>query len=251
MLLPVPLQSARLVRRYKRFLADCDLDDDPGGDGHDADGHAPGGSRITAHIADPGRLPGLAVSGARLWLSRNDDPERKLRFRVELFETAESLATVTLVGANTANANRLVAEALAAGRLPSLAAWHVTAREPRQAPGTRLDFALADNDGRIGLLEVKNITWRRGGDAAFPDAVTTRGTKHLMTLAGLAARGTPAFLLFVCQRDDVAAVRIAGDIDPAYAAAFESALACGVRVVACRCEINFNAINISGEIPLS
>ena len=230
MQLPVPLQSATLVRRYKRFLADCELAD---------------GSRITAHIADPGRLPGLAVEGARLWLSASDDPKRKLRHRVELIEAAE-----TLVGANTANANRLVAEALAEGRLPSLAAWRVTAREPRQGPGTRLDFALADEGGRTAFLEVKNITWRRGSVAAFPDAVTARGTKHLATLANLARGGTPAFLLFVCQRRDVAAVTIAGDIDPAYAAAFLDALAAGVRIVACRCEINHCAINITGEIPL-
>jgi len=102
-LLPVPLQSATLVRRYKRFLADCDLAD---------------GRRVTAHIADPGRLPGLAVPGAGLRLSTSDDPKRKLRHRVELIE-----ASGQLVGANTANANRLAREALEAGRLPSLAAW--------------------------------------------------------------------------------------------------------------------------------
>jgi sugar fermentation stimulation protein A len=228
--LPVPLQSATLVRRYKRFLADCDLAD---------------GSRITAHIADPGRLPGLAVEGARLWLSASDDPKRKLGHRVELIESAE-----TLVGANTANANRLVAEALAQGRLPSLRTWRATAREARQGSGTRLDFALADTDGRTAFLEVKNITWRRGRVAAFPDAVTARGTKHLATLANLARGGTAAFLLFVCQRADVAAVTIASDIDPAYAAAFGHAVAAGVRVVACRCEINHHAINITEEVPL-
>ncbi len=229
MQLPVPLQSATLVRRYKRFLADCDLDT---------------GGRITAHIADPGRLPGLAVPGARLWLSTSDDPTRKLRHRVELFE-----AEAGLVGANTANANRLVAEALAAGTLPSVAGWSVEAREPRLEPGTRLDFALRDPGGRLGYLEVKNITWRRGGVAAFPDAMTARGTKHLATLRQLAARGTPARLLFVCQRADVAAVTIADDIDPAYAAAVALATAAGVELLACRCEINQCAINITEEIP--
>ena len=230
MQLPVPLQSATLMRRYKRFLADCALAD---------------GSRVTAHIADPGRLPGLAAEGARLWLSASDDPKRQLRHRVELIETAD-----TLVGANTANANRLVAEALAKRRLPSLAPWTVVAREPRLDPGTRLDFALADADGRAAFLEVKNITWRRGAVAAFPDAVTARGTKHLATLTGLAASGTPAFLLFVCQRSDVAAVTIACDIDPAYGAAFVRALEAGVGVLACRCELNHYAINIEGEIPM-
>lgn len=242
MQLPVPLQSATLVRRYKRFLADCDL---PNGD-------LKGGSRITAHIADPGRLPGLAVPGATVWLSLSRDPKRKLPYRVELIE-----ADGCLVGANTANANRLAAEALEGRALPSLADWTVTAREPRLDPGTRLDFALANASGRQALLEVKNITWRRDSPgrrdnlAAFPDAVTTRGAKHLATLAKLAATGTPAFLLFVCQRPDVAAVTIAHDIDPAYAAAFNDALNAGVQVIACRCELNQYAINITGEIPMS
>ena len=230
MQLPVPLQSATLVQRYKRFLADCDVE---------------GGSRVTAHIADPGRLPGLAVPGARLWLSASDDPKRKLRHRVELIEAEDGL-----VGANTANANRLARDALEAGLLPSLAAWRIEAREPRLGPGTRLDFALADAAGRRGYLEVKNITWRRGIVAAFPDAVTARGTRHLALLAALAQSGTPAFLLFVCQRADVAAVTIAADIDPAYARAFAAAVAAGVGVVACRCELNQYAITIFEEIPM-
>jgi sugar fermentation stimulation protein A len=233
--LPVPLHSAVLVRRYKRFLADCTLAD---------------GTEVTAHIADPGRLPGLALPGARFWLSASDDPKRKLRHRVELIDTGD-----TLVGANTANANRLVAEALADRRLPSLAAWRVAAREPRLDPGTRLDFRL-EGSGGTAFLEVKNITWRRDpgpgplGLAAFPDAVTARGARHLAVLAGLAAAGTPAFLLFVCQRADVAGVTVARDIDPAYADAFARAVEAGVRVVTCRCEINQYAINITDELAL-
>jgi sugar fermentation stimulation protein A len=229
--LPVPLQSAILQRRYKRFLADCVLAD---------------GRTLTAHIADPGRLPGLVEPGTPVWLSESLDPKRKLPFRVELIAAA-----TTLVGANTGNANRLAAEALAQGLLPSLAGWHVTAREPRLDPGTRLDFALADASGATAFLEVKNITWRRGDTAAFPDAVTARGARHLATLARLAAAGTQAFLLFVCQRADVTAVTIAGDIDPAYASAFAAARAAGVRMLACRCEINQYAINIASEIPIA
>ncbi len=236
MQLPVPLQSAVLVRRYKRFLADCTLAD---------------GSGVTAHIADPGRLPGLAGPGARLWLSASGDPGRKLAHRVELIETAHGL-----VGANTGNANRLVAEALAHRRLPSLAAWTVAGREPRLGPGTRLDFRLEGRAGGSAWLEVKNVTWRRDdgagrvGRAAFPDAVTTRGARHLAALATLAAAGSPAILLFVCQRADVAAIGIAADIDPGYATAFAAAREAGVRVLACRCEINHYAINVVDEIAI-
>ncbi len=226
MQLPVPLQSAILVRRDKRFLVDCTLAD---------------ATPVTAHIADPGRMPGLVDEGARLWLSTSDDPRRKLAHRVELIESGG-----TLVGASTASANRLAAEALAVRRLPSLVARTVSAREPRLGPDTRLDFRLADRGGQTGFLEVKNITWRRddwrGAVAAFPDAVTSRGTKHLAVRARQAASGNPAFLLFVCQCQHVGVVTIAADIDPAYAAGFALALAAGVQVVACRCELNHYAI---------
>lgn len=228
--LPVPLHRATLVRRYKRFLADVTMED---------------GEAVTAHIADPGRLPGLAVPGAAVWLSRSGDPRRKLAHRVELVQTPDGL-----VGLDTGNANRLVAEALALGRLPVLEGWAVAAREPRLGPGTRLDFALRASDGRGGFLEVKNATWRRGAVAAFPDAVTARGTRHLQTLAALAAAGTPAFLLFVCQRADVEALAIAADIDPAYAAAFETARRAGVVMLACRCKLNHCAISITEGIPI-
>jgi len=228
--LPVPLHRATLRHRYKRFLADVTMAD---------------GRELTAHIADPGRLPGLAVPGADLWLSRSDSPKRKLAHRVELVETPESL-----VGLDTGNANRLVAEALAGGRLPGLEDWQATAREPRLHAGTRLDFALRASGGRSAFLEVKNATWRRGAVAAFPDAVTARGTRHLQALAGLAAAGTPAFLLFVCQRSDVAALTIAADIDPAYAAAFETARRVGVVMLACRCKLNHCAISITEGIPI-
>ncbi len=229
--LPVPLHRATLMRRYKRFLADVTMAD---------------GQELTAHVADPGRLPGLAVPGADLWLSRSDSPKRKLAHRVELVQAPESL-----VGLDTNNANRLVAEALAARSLPGLEAWQATAREPRLGAGTRLDFALQASDGRSGFLEVKNATWRRGPVAAFPDAVTARGARHLATLAGLAAAGIPAFLAFVCQRSDVTALTIAADIDPAYAAAFELARAAGVTVLACRCKLNHCAITITEGIPIA
>ena len=228
--LPVPLHRATLVRRYKRFLADVIMEE---------------GEECTVHIADPGRLPGLAVPGAAVWLSRSLDPRRKLAHRIELIESGYGL-----VGLDTGNANRLVAEALACGRLPGLAGWTVAAREPRLGVGTRLDFALRASDGRSGFLEVKNATWRRGGVAAFPDAVTARGARHLTALAGLAAADTPAFLLFVCQRADVEALTIAADIDPTYAAAFDAARAAGVGMLACRCKINHCAISIAEAIPI-
>ena len=238
MRLPGPLLPARLVRRYKRFLADVVLDD---------------GSEAVAHCADPGRLPGLAVPGARVWLSHSDDPKRKLAHRLEIIEQDGRL-----VALNVMNANRIVREALEGGKLPALGPFDHVRPEPRIEAGTRLDFALEREGGLATFVEVKNITWRRDagapqgpeGEAAFPDAVTTRGARHLACLAGLAALGHRAVLLFIAQRGDVDRVAIAGDIDPAYASAFAAARAAGVEMMAWRCSINHDEICLDKNVPV-
>jgi len=246
--LPAPLINGTLIRRYKRFLADVAI----------ADGR--GGTRVvTAHCADPGRLPDLAVEGAAVRLSTSSDPGRKLVHRVELIRQAG-----VWVGADTANANRLVAHAL--GRPDPSAPVTAAVRHLHQAlppfiavraevaveTGTRLDFVLDGADGSPVFLEVKNVTWRRRTASTdrgeFPDAPTLRGTRHLRFLTGRAAAGESAVLLFVAQRPDIDTLTVAADIDPAYAAAMEEARRAGVRVLAYRCEINHEAIFMAGEI---
>ena len=227
---PSPLVTGRLQRRYKRFLADVELAD---------------GNVVVAHCADPGRLPDLAVAGAKVWLSTNDDPKRKLRYRLELIEQHGQL-----VGLNTANANRLVREALAAGNLAEVGPFQSFKPEPRVGKGTRLDFLLERADAGPLYLEVKNITWRRGDQAAFPDTVTTRGTKHLATLRSLAEAGEDAALIFVVQRGDCQNVTIAEDIDPAYAEAFRLAQTAGVRCFAYQCVVNETEIKLENILPM-
>jgi sugar fermentation stimulation protein A len=178
--LPAPLYPGTLLRRYKRFLTDVLLDD---------------GREVVAHLADPGRLPTLALPGRRLWLSAHDRPGRRLAFAIELAEEDG-----TLVGLNTLNPNRIVSAALLAGRLPAFVPYTTIRREPRLAGGGRLDFHLAAADGRELYLEVKGVTWRRDGEAAFPDAPTVRGARHAVSLAALARTGVGAALLFVAQR---------------------------------------------------
>lgn len=243
MQLPTPLYAGRLMQRYKRFLADITMLEGPDR-----------GSVITAHIADPGRLPGLAVADAKVWVSHHTDPKRRLAYSVQLIRHIE-----TLVAVNTANANRLVAEALAAGTFSMFGPIATIAREPRRDPGTRLDFKLTMANRDTLWLEVKNVTWRRDDalkrperarTGAFPDAVTARGRKHLEHLAAIAKGGERAALLFVAQRNDIDALTIAHDIDPHYARAVDAAREAGVEFHACCCQLNLSVISIHRIIPL-
>lgn len=197
---PSPLIPARLVRRYKRFLADMLLED---------------GTAITAHCANPGSMLSLAVPGHRCWLSHNPDPKRKLAYSWELEEMPTGC-----VGLNTARANQIVAEALAAGAIPELRRWPIVRREADDGHGSRLDFHLSAPDGSVCWLEIKSVTMsRRPGLAEWPDAKSARGLRHLEALSALAARGDMAVLLFLVQRSDCTGFRVAADIDPVYARA--------------------------------
>lgn len=197
---PSPLIPARLVRRYKRFLADMVLED---------------GTAITAHCANPGSMLSLATPGHRCWLSHNPSPNRKLAYSWELEEMPTGC-----VGLNTARANQIVAEALTAGAIPELRRWPIVRREADDGHGSRLDFHLSASDGSVCWLEIKSVTMSRSpGLAEWPDAKSARGLRHLEALSALAARGDTAVLLFLAQRSDCADFRVAADIDPAYARA--------------------------------
>lgn len=195
-----PLIPARLVRRYKRFLADMVLED---------------GTEITAHCANPGGMLALAEPGRRCWLSHDPNPKRKLSHSWELEDTPSGC-----VGINTARANAVVAEALARGAIPELARWPQIRREAADGAGSRLDFHLTAPDGSRCWLEVKSVTLsRRPGLAEWPDARSARGLRHLESLSALAGAGAGAALLFLVQRPDCTTFQVAADIDPAYARA--------------------------------
>lgn len=195
-----PLIPARLVRRYKRFLADMELED---------------GTVTTVHCANPGSMLALAIPGNRCWLSHHPGPGRKLAYSWELEETPTGC-----VGINTARANQVVAEALAAGAIPELRRWPTVRREAADGGGSRLDFHLSAPDGSACWLEVKSVTLSRiPGLAEWPDAKSARGLRHLEALSALAARGDTAVLLFLAQRSDCDRLRVAANIDPAYARA--------------------------------
>ena len=209
------LEEGRLIKRYKRFLADIECID---------------GSVITAHCANTGSMRNCMAEGARVWFSRNDDPKRKLKASWELVETPHG----RLACINTGRANRLVEEALTAGVITELAGFTQLRREVKFGEeNSRADFCLMfDQQSVIG--EVKSVTlgFAESDIAAFPDAVTARGTKHLRELTALAASGQRAVLIYCVNLTGITAVRAAAEIDPGYAVALAEAQAAGVEVLA-------------------
>jgi sugar fermentation stimulation protein A len=235
MLFPAPLIPATLVRRYKRFLADVVL---------------PGGEEITAHVANPGSMIGLATPGAKVWLSKSDNPKRKLAYSWELIE-ADFGAGAEIVGVNTAYPNHLVAEALATGTIPELSGYANIRREVKYGTNSRVDFLLEDSARPSCYLEIKNVhLMRQAGLAEFPDAVTARGAKHLDELGRMVAAGHRAVMLFVIQIGSATRFALARDIDPAYGKAFDLARARGVEALAWRCTILPRGISVTAPVPV-
>lgn len=227
-----PLIPGRLVRRYKRFLSDIELE---------------GGDLVTAHCPNPGSMIGLAEPGMAVWLSRSDNPKRKLAYSWELVAPSDG----AMVGINTNRPNDVVAEALADHRIEELSGYDKIRREVPYGTSSRIDLLL-EADGRPPCyLEVKSVTMKRGPVAAeFPDAVTKRGTKHLGELGAAVEAGARSVMLFLVQRSDCSELAIAGDIDPDYAAAFEEAQARGVEGLAYGCKISPEAIQLDQRIPI-
>ena len=220
---PQPLTRGVLVSRYKRFFADVVLES---------------GEAITAHCPNPGAMLGLNMPGLTVWLSKSDDPKRKLAWTLEMVEDRGALA-----GVNTLHPNRLVAEALAADAIPEVAGYDVHRREVRYGEASRVDFLLEKGTGERCWLEVKNCHLRREGALAeFPDCVAARSTKHLKELEAMVAAGDRAVVLFTVQREDCEAFSACRELDPAFAAALERAADAGVEVLIYGCEISPAAI---------
>lgn len=209
------LEEARLIKRYKRFLADIET---------------ASGERLTIHCPNTGSMLNCMSEGCRVWFSRSDDPKRKLPGTWELVETPQG----RLACVNTGRANRLVEEALLAGKVTELADFDELRREVAYGQeNSRADFRLMVA-GKPVFVEVKSVTLGFADTpvAAFPDAVTLRGAKHLRELAALARQGMRAVLLYAVNLSEIDAVRPAKEIDPAYAAALVEARNAGVEVLA-------------------
>jgi sugar fermentation stimulation protein A len=228
---PHPLISGRLIRRYKRFLADVALGS---------------GGEVTVHCPNPGRMLGLDAPGSRVWLSQGSNPLRKLPLTLELVETDGGL-----VGINTMHPNRLVEEAIRSGRIEELAGYTEIRREVAYDGGCRIDLLLRAPGRPDCYVEVKNVHLKRTGLAEFPDCVTARGARHLAALRRQVGAGARAVLVYVVQRSDCAAFAVAEDIDPVYAGAFREALAGGVEAVCRACTIGLDGIELAVPLPIA
>jgi sugar fermentation stimulation protein A len=228
---PRPLVEGRLIRRYKRFLADIQLPE----------------GVITAACPNTGSLMGCCDAGSRVWLSESDNPARKYRHTWELVEVGG-----TMVGINTGLPNALVAEAIAAGVIAELAGYEAVRREvPFGEERSRVDLVL-DSPGRPPCyVEVKNVTAAANrGVALFPDCVSDRGARHLRELARLAQQGLRPVQLYCVQRGDVREVRPADAIDPVYGRTLREAMAAGVEVLAYRAEVTASEIRLAERIAV-
>jgi sugar fermentation stimulation protein A len=230
-----PLIEGRLIRRYKRFLADVELCT---------------GEMVTAHCANPGAMLGLTTPQARVYLSRSPDPTRKLAYSWELVEGLEDAHSGQLIGINTSHPNKVVEEALLAGRIPELSGFSHLKREVKYGVNSRIDLLLTGLDGQLTYVEVKNVhLMRQKGLAEFPDSVTSRGTKHLHELADMVAQGHRAVMLYVIQMH-AERFTLASEIDPAYAKAFHEARQKGVTALAYTCNISSQAIELSNKVEI-
>jgi sugar fermentation stimulation protein A len=228
---PAPLTEGRLLRRYKRFLADVEL---------------ASGEVVTAHVANPGAMLGLAEPGMRVLLSRSASLTRKLPWSWELVEAAGAL-----VGINTAHPNGIVAEAIAEGAVPELADYDILRREVRYGKNSRIDILLSGAGKPDTYVEVKNVHLSRvPGLSEFPDSVTARGAKHLAELSDMVAAGHRAVMFYFVHRGDTTAFRLARDIDPTYAAAFDRALAAGVEMLAYQCRVTSEEVAVTRRLPV-
>jgi sugar fermentation stimulation protein A len=227
---PSPLVPGRLIRRYKRFLADVALE---------------GGGEVTAHCPNPGSMMGLDAPGLRVWLEPAA-PGRKLSHAWRLAE----LPGGHWAGIDTAVPNRVVKEALLARAIPALAAYGGVRPEVRYGARSRVDFLLTEPGLPDAYVEVKNVHLRRRADLAeFPDCVTDRGARHLAELAASVAAGHRAVMLFLVQRTDCARFALAADLDPAYARAFAAATAAGVETLVHDTAVTPEGVTLRDPLP--
>lgn len=231
---PDPLIPGRLIKRYKRFLADVELK---------------GGEIVTAHCANSGSMLNVKEPGSEVWLSPARNPDRKLRYTWELIKIGD-----TLVGINTALPNGIVEKAIAEGKIPELMGYEFLRREVKYGKNSRIDILLEDTLLPTCYVEVKNVTLKRGlgktNLVEFPDSVTVRGAKHLAELSNMVTHGFRSVMVYLVQRQDSDTFSIAADIDPAYKIAWDKAISKGVEILCYQCIVDTKKIEISKSLKL-
>ena len=221
------LLQGTLVKRYKRFFADIKYKN----------------KIITAHCPNSGSMMGLLDKDNKAWFSLSDNPNRKLKYTLEMIEVKNKK-----VGINTLLTNKIVLEALKHKKINSLNKFNHIKTESKFSDGTRFDFLLS-NDKEKCFLEVKNVTLLRENKIAeFPDAITSRGTKHLNELCNAKKKGYQSYILYLIQRENCDSFKIARDIDEEYIIAFSKALKSGVKVLCYDCKLNSEEIKLNKQI---
>ncbi|WP_078083413.1 DNA/RNA nuclease SfsA [Microbulbifer mangrovi] len=225
-----PLAQGKLLRRYKRFLADIELSS---------------GEIITIHCPNTGSMKNCWEENTPCWFSDSGNPKRKYRHTLEITTTPEG----ALAGVNTGRANHLVEEAITSGVVPELQGYAQLRREVKYGEeNSRIDFLLSSAQGDC-YVEVKNVTLAEGARGLFPDAVSARGAKHLRELQKLAQSGVRAVLFYCVQHSAIETVEAAAEIDPAYSAALKEAVAAGVEVIAYRAKLGADEICLEEPLP--
>ncbi len=222
-----PLLQGIFIKRYKRFFVDIKYKN----------------KTITAHCPNTGSMMGLLNKNNHVLFSKSDDPNRKLKYTLQVIKNQN-----TLVGVNTHLTNKIVSEALSNKKIKILKKYNLIQKEVKFSEKTRFDF-LVSNDAEKCFIEVKNVTLSRENKVAeFPDSPTSRGIKHLNDLSIAVQKGYKAYILYVVQRNDCKSFKIATDIDPNYKHAFEKALKNRVKVLCYDCKLTNEEIKLNKKL---
>ena len=223
------LLQGTLIKRYKRFFVDIKYKN----------------KTITAHCPNSGSMMGLLSKGNNVWFSESDNPKRKLKYTLQIV-----VVNNNPVGINTHLSNKIVLESLKNKKIKNLTRFTNIKSEARFSDNTRFDFLISNNKEKC-FLEVKNVTLlRQDNIAEFPDAITSRGTKHLKELIKAKRKGYESYMLYLIQRDDCNFFKIANDIDEEYKNTFDNALNNGVKILCYDCKLNNEEIKLNNQMKL-
>jgi len=226
-----PLIETKLIRRYKRFLADVEM---------------PDGTVLTVHCPNSGSMKGCTGEGWPALISDSGNLKRKLRHTLEMTHNGQ-----TWIGVNTMHPNKLAKEAIKDGTIAELQGYTEIKSEQKYGDNSRIDLLLRGNGKADCYVEVKNVTLVEDNEYRFPDAVTARGLKHLRELMEIKRKGGRAVMLFIIQRGDGALFRPAADIDPAYAEGLKEARDAGVEIMPWRAHVLPEKIEVTEKVPFA
>ena len=223
------LISGEFIKRYKRFFVDVKI----------------GNNTVTAHCPNTGSMLGLLNKGNKVWLSKSDNPKRKLKYTLQIIEDKKSK-----IGINTHITNKIVLDALNKGLIKNFSNLKEIKQEVKFGENTRFDF-LVTNENKKTFIEVKNVTLcREKKIAEFPDAITSRGSKHIQELLEANKKGYKIYLFFVIQRNDCNKFKLAKDIDPEYCELLLKAVKKNLKVLCYDCKFSSKGIKLNREIQL-